>query len=233
MRRTVLLVSTARKVPTGTYDISGCGGPTHDLAFAESAHDRSARRGIRLRWDGRDGRKIGFELKGGGAHGEASEPWTTSLTGDFSGWKQIEPPFTAFTSRTDCLPIGGIDRILGLTESWGHSVTLPAGTEGRGRTIAWQGSSGSDRGRPCPGRRGPADRPAAGGRRGDHRGGGEALRRRRPSAADRPVRGGGGEAERGVPRGLSCRAARGGMPCGCRSRWVPATGTGAFARFIR
>ncbi|MCZ4608683.1 hypothetical protein O3S80_33995 [Streptomyces sp. Lzd4kr] len=37
----------------------------------------------------------------------------------------------------------------------------------------------------------------------------------------------------GVPRGLSRRTARGGMPCGCRSRWVPATGTGAFARSIR
>ncbi|MGW4752429.1 hypothetical protein [Streptomyces chartreusis] len=37
----------------------------------------------------------------------------------------------------------------------------------------------------------------------------------------------------GVPRGLSRRTARGAMPCGCRSRWVPATGTGAFARSIR
>lgn len=204
MRGTALLVSTARKVLTGRYDISGYGGPTHGLAFAEPVPDRSARRGIRLRWDGRDcGRKIGSALKDGGADGEASELRTISLTGDFNGWKQIELPFTAFTSRTDCRPVGGIDHILGLTESSGCSVTLPAGTKGRGRTI------------------------------GDRRGGGGALRRRRPSAADRTVRGGGGEAERGVPRGLSRRTARGGMPCGCRSRWVPATGTGAFVRSIR
>lgn len=112
---------------------------SHHLAFAEPAHDRPARRGIRLWWDGRDnGRKIDFELKDCGADGEAPELWTTSVTGGFSGWKQIDPPFTAFTSRTD-----------------------------------------------------------------------------------------------GVPRGLSRRTARGGMPCGCRSRWVPATGTGAFARSIR
>ncbi|WP_030950641.1 MULTISPECIES: carbohydrate binding domain-containing protein [unclassified Streptomyces] len=203
MRRTALLVSTARKVPTGTYDNSGYGCPTHDLAFAEPAHDRSARRGIRLRWDGRDdGRKIDFELKGGGADAEAPELWRAALTGDSSGRKQIELPLTAFTSRTDCRPVGDIDHILGLTESRGHSVTLHAGTEGRGR-------------------------------RGDRRGGGRAPRPRRPSAADRPVRSGGGEAERGVPRGLSRRTARGGMPCGCRSRWVPATGTGAFVRSIR
>ncbi|MGW5468346.1 carbohydrate binding domain-containing protein [Streptomyces chartreusis] len=148
---------------------------SHHLAFAEPAHDRLTRRGIRPWWDGRDnGRKIDFELKDCAADGEAPELWTTSVTGDLSGRKQIDPPFTAFTFRTDHQPVGGVGHVLGLTES-----------------------------------------------------------RRRPSAADRTVRGGGGEAERGVPRGLSRRTARGGMPCGGRSRWVPATGTGAFVRSIR
>lgn len=73
-----------------------------------------------------------------GASGCTAKAGTTSGTGDFSGRKQIESPFTAFTSRTD-----------------------------------------------------------------------------------------------GVPRGLSRRTARGGMPCGRRSRWVPATGTGAFTSSIR
>ncbi|WP_210588049.1 CIA30 family protein [Streptomyces sp. GESEQ-35] len=120
------------KVLSGTYDISGYGGFTHDFAATEPAHDWSAHQGIRLWWEGQDnGKKITFELKDGGAHGEASELWTTSFTDDFGGWKQIEIPFTDFTYRTDYQPVGGIDQVLGLTEMWGYSVTLPAGAPGR------------------------------------------------------------------------------------------------------
>ncbi|MDF3142128.1 glycoside hydrolase family 3 N-terminal domain-containing protein, partial [Streptomyces sp. T21Q-yed] len=116
------------KVLAGTYDISGYGGFTHGFAFAEPAHDWSAHRGVRLWWDGQDnGKKIAFELRDGGANGEASELWTTSFTDDFTGWKQIELPFTDFTYRTDHQPVGGIDHILGLTETWGYAVTLPVG----------------------------------------------------------------------------------------------------------
>ncbi|MBG0852306.1 glycoside hydrolase family 3 C-terminal domain-containing protein [Streptomyces spinoverrucosus] len=119
------------KVLSGTYDISGYGGFTHDFAFAEPAHDWSAHRGIRFWWDGRNnGQKIAFELKDGGANGEASELWTTSFTDDFTGWKQIEIPFTDFTYRTDYQPVGGIDHVLGLTEMWGYAVTLPVGVKG-------------------------------------------------------------------------------------------------------
>lgn len=114
------------KVLAGTYDISGYGGFTHDFAANEPAHDWSAHKGIRFWWDGQDnGKKIAFELKDGGANGEASELWTTSFTDDFSGWKQIEIPFTDFAYRTDYQPVGGIDHILGLTETWGYAVTLP------------------------------------------------------------------------------------------------------------
>ncbi|MFJ8538389.1 glycoside hydrolase family 3 protein [Streptomyces sp. NPDC093591] len=120
------------KVLAGTYDISGYGGFTHGFAFAEPAHDWSAHKGIRLWWDGQDnGKKIAFELRDGGANGEASELWTTSFTDDFTGWKQIELPFTDFTYRTDYQPVGGIDHILGLTETWGYAVTLPVGINGR------------------------------------------------------------------------------------------------------
>ncbi|MEU1709009.1 glycoside hydrolase family 3 N-terminal domain-containing protein [Streptomyces sp. NPDC005706] len=119
------------KVLTGSYDISGYGGFTHDFAAGEPAHDWSAHRGIRFWWDGRDnGRKIAFEIKDGGAHGEASELWTTSFTDDFAGWKQIEIPFTDFTYRTDYQPVGGIDHVLGLDRMWGYAVTLPAGAKG-------------------------------------------------------------------------------------------------------
>lgn len=119
------------KVLTGTYDISGYGGFTHDFAFDKPAHDWSAHKGIRFWWDGRNnGKKIAFELKDGGANGEASELWTTSFTDDFSGWKQIEIPFTDFTYRTDYQPVGGIDQVLGLTAMWGYAVTLPVGVKG-------------------------------------------------------------------------------------------------------
>ncbi|MDW4909955.1 glycoside hydrolase family 3 N-terminal domain-containing protein [Streptomyces sp. ADMS] len=120
------------RVLTGTHDISGYGGFTHDFAFAEPAHDWSASKGIRFWWEGRDnGRKVSFELKDGGANGEASELWTTSFTDDFTGWKRIEIPFTDFVYRTDYQPVGGIDQILGLTETWGYALTLPAGISDR------------------------------------------------------------------------------------------------------
>ncbi|MDQ0598689.1 beta-glucosidase [Streptomyces canus] len=120
------------RVLSGAYDISGYGGFTHDFAFAEPAHDWSAHKGIRFWWEGRDnGKKVAFELKDGGADGEASELWTTSFTDDFSGWKQIEIPFTDFAYRTDYQPVGGIDHILGLTGTWGYAVTLPVGIQGR------------------------------------------------------------------------------------------------------
>ncbi|MGW0208065.1 glycoside hydrolase family 3 protein [Streptomyces sp. NPDC003233] len=119
------------KVLTGTYDISGYGGFTHDFAADRPAHDWSAHQGIRFWWEGRDnGRKIAFEIKDGGTNGEASELWTTSFTDDFTGWKQIEIPFTDFQYRTDYQPVGGIDHVLGLTRMWGYAVTLPAGTKG-------------------------------------------------------------------------------------------------------
>ncbi|GGV10645.1 hypothetical protein GCM10010260_56410 [Streptomyces filipinensis] len=119
------------KVLTGTYDISGYGGFTHDFAADRPAHDWSAHQGIRFWWEGRDdGRKIAFEIKDGGANGEASELWTTSFTDDFTGWKRIEIPFTDFVYRTDYQPVGGIDHVLGLTGMWGYAVTLPAGTKG-------------------------------------------------------------------------------------------------------
>ncbi|MFE1755315.1 glycoside hydrolase family 3 N-terminal domain-containing protein [Streptomyces anandii] len=120
------------KVLTGTYDISGYGGFTHDFAANLPAHDWSAHQGVRFWWDGQDnGRKIAFEIKDGGENGEASELWTTSFTDDFSGWKRIELPFTDFTYRTDYQPVGGIDHVLGLTRMWGYAVTLPTGAPGR------------------------------------------------------------------------------------------------------
>ncbi|MFJ8823155.1 glycoside hydrolase family 3 protein [Streptomyces sp. NPDC102467] len=120
------------KVLEGSYDISGYGGFTHDYAADQPAHDWTAHQGIRLWWYGDgSGRKIPFEIKDGGAHGEASELWNTSFTDDFTGWKQIELPFTQFAYRTDYQPVGGIDHVLGLDRMWGYSLTLPAGVKGQ------------------------------------------------------------------------------------------------------
>ncbi|MFF4503976.1 glycoside hydrolase family 3 N-terminal domain-containing protein [Streptomyces sp. NPDC001401] len=120
------------KVLAGTYDISGYGGFTHDFAADAPAHDWSAHKGVRFWWDGQDnGRKIAFEIKDGGTNGEASELWTTSFTDDFTGWKQIEIPFTDFAYRTDYQPVGGIDHVLGLTQMWGYAITLPVGVKGQ------------------------------------------------------------------------------------------------------
>ncbi|MEV6790544.1 glycoside hydrolase family 3 N-terminal domain-containing protein [Streptomyces sp. NPDC051320] len=127
------------KVLEGSYDISGYGGFSHDFAAAEPAHDWSASKGIRFWWYGQNtaplppgsGKKISFEIKDGGANGEASELWTTSFTDDWEGWHQVEIPFADFTYRTDYQPVGGIDQVLGLNAMWGYALTLPTGVKGR------------------------------------------------------------------------------------------------------
>ncbi|WP_406092180.1 glycoside hydrolase family 3 protein [Streptomyces sp. NBC_01013] len=126
------------KVLEGTYDISGYGGLSHDYAADQPAHDWSAHKGIRFWWYGQNtaplppgsGKKISFEIKDGGANGEASELWTTSFTDDWEGWHQVEIPFADFTYRGDYQPVGGIDQVLGLNEMWGYALTLPPGAPG-------------------------------------------------------------------------------------------------------
>ncbi len=127
------------KVLEGSYDISGWGGLTHDFAFDKPAHDWTAHKGIRFWWYGQNtaplppgsGKRINFELKDGGANGEASELWTTSFTDDWEGWHLVEIPFADFVYRADYQPVGGIDQILGLNAMWGYALTLPTGAPGR------------------------------------------------------------------------------------------------------
>ncbi|MFD5034474.1 glycoside hydrolase family 3 N-terminal domain-containing protein [Streptomyces sp. NPDC058405] len=127
------------KVLEGSYNISGYGGFSHDFAFDKPSHDWSASRGIRFWWYGQNtaplppgsGKKINFEIKDGGANGEASELWTTSFTDDWEGWQLVEIPFADFQYRTDFQPVGGIDQVLGLTEMWGYALTLPTGEPGQ------------------------------------------------------------------------------------------------------
>ncbi|WP_418959559.1 glycoside hydrolase family 3 protein [Streptomyces tritici] len=126
------------KVLEGRYDISGWGGFTHDFAFDRPAHDWTAYKGIRFWWYGQNtaplppgsGKRIAFELKDGGANGEASELWTTSFTDDWEGWHLVELPFSEFRYRADYQPVGGIDQVLGLDRMWGYALTLPPGAPG-------------------------------------------------------------------------------------------------------
>ncbi|MFF9915418.1 glycoside hydrolase family 3 N-terminal domain-containing protein [Streptomyces sp. NPDC013457] len=126
------------KVLEGDYDISGWGGFTHDFAFDRPAHDWTASKGIRFWWYGQNtaplppgsGKRIHFELKDGGANGEASELWTTSFTDDWEGWHLVEIPFSDFQYRADYQPVGGIDQVLGLDRMWGYALTLPPGSPG-------------------------------------------------------------------------------------------------------
>lgn len=126
------------KVLEGDYDISGWGGFSHDFAFDKPAHDWTASKGIRFWWYGQNtaplppgsGRRIHFEVKDGGANGEASELWTTSFTDDWEGWHLVEIPFSDFQYRADYQPVGGIDQVLGLDEMWGYALTLPPGSPG-------------------------------------------------------------------------------------------------------
>ncbi|QIQ02496.1 glycoside hydrolase family 3 protein [Streptomyces liangshanensis] len=127
------------KVLEGSYNVSGYGGFSHDFAFDKPSHDWSAHRGIRFWWYGQNtaplppgsGKRIAFEIKDGGANGEASELWNTSFTDDWEGWHLVEIPFADFQYRTDYQPVGGIDHVLGLTEMWGYAFTMPTGAPGR------------------------------------------------------------------------------------------------------
>ncbi|MGW0468518.1 glycoside hydrolase family 3 N-terminal domain-containing protein [Streptomyces sp. NPDC003027] len=126
------------KVLEGGYDISGWGGFSHDFAFDAPAHDWTAFKGVRFWWYGQNtaplppgsGKRVHFEIKDGGANGEASELWTTSFTDDWEGWHLVEIPFSDFQYRADYQPVGGIDQILGLNEMWGYALTLPPGSPG-------------------------------------------------------------------------------------------------------
>ncbi|MFJ7955654.1 glycoside hydrolase family 3 protein [Streptomyces sp. NPDC096319] len=127
------------RVLEGRYDISGWGGFTHDFAFDRPAQNWTAHQGIRFWWYGQNtaplppgsGKRINFEIKDGGANGEASELWTTSFTDDWEGWHLVEIPFTDFHYRADYQPVGGIDQVLGLDRMWGYALTLPTGAPGR------------------------------------------------------------------------------------------------------
>lgn len=126
------------KVLQGRYDISGWGGLSHEFAVDRPPKDWTAAKGLRFWWYGQNtaplppgsGKRINFEIKDGGAHGGASELWTTSFTDDWQGWRLVELPFADFVYRADYQPVGGIDRILGLDEMWGWALTLPPGTPG-------------------------------------------------------------------------------------------------------
>ena len=104
------------KVLTGTYDISGYGGFTHDFAFAEPAHDWSAQQGHPLLVGGPGQRREG-QLRDQGRRRQRRglRALDDLLHRRLHRLEAVELPFTDFVYRTDYQPVGGIDQILGLT----------------------------------------------------------------------------------------------------------------------
>jgi beta-glucosidase len=120
------------------YNITGWGGIVHNVSYDTDPQDWSGFAGIRFWWYGQNlaplppnsGPRIFFEVKDGGANGEASELWNVSFTDDWQGWHLVELPFSQFQYRGDYQPVGGIDHVLTLTRAWGYAITLPAGKAG-------------------------------------------------------------------------------------------------------
>jgi beta-glucosidase len=125
------------KVLRGEYNISGWGGIVHNVSFDTDPQDWSGFLGVRFWWYGTNtaplppgsGPRFFLEVKDGGANAEASELWNTSFTDDWQGWHLVEIPFSQFVYRGDYQPVGGIDHVLTLTQSWGYAFTLPAGRD--------------------------------------------------------------------------------------------------------
>ncbi len=106
------------------YTVTSYGGFSDDLATAQ---DWSGYGGFSF-WvhGGGTGQKVEYEIKDGGTDGEHAELWQDFFTDDFTGWKQIQTPFSAFVRRVDYQPPGGpSDGVLNLTSMWGFAVNLP------------------------------------------------------------------------------------------------------------
>lgn len=111
------------------YDIEGWGGFTHNFIAPDGHQDWREYDGFSfwVKGDG-SGRRVQFEIKDGGAHGEASELWESFFTDDSTGWKQVRTTFPEFAWRTSYQPGDGPkDRELQLDRMWGFAVNLPQG----------------------------------------------------------------------------------------------------------
>ncbi|MDM4720855.1 carbohydrate binding domain-containing protein [Micromonospora sp. WMMA1363] len=111
------------------YDIDGWGGFTHNFVAPDGHQDWRAYDGFSFWVKGEGtGRRVQFEIKDGGAHGEASELWESFFVDDSTGWKQIRTTFPEFVWRTSYQPGDGPkDRELQLDRMWGFAVNLPQG----------------------------------------------------------------------------------------------------------
>ncbi|SCG64782.1 carbohydrate binding domain-containing protein [Micromonospora coxensis] len=111
------------------YDIDGWGGFTHNFTAPDGHQDWRAYDGFSFWVKGEgSGRSVQFEIKDGGAHGEASELWESSFVDDSTGWKQVRTTFPEFAWRTSYQPADGPkDRELQLDRMWGFAVNLPQG----------------------------------------------------------------------------------------------------------
>jgi beta-glucanase (GH16 family) len=125
-------------VLTATYDVAaaipdwgnapGYAGITFD---ASAVMDWSAYSAFSFWWyGGNTGATHRIELKTAGASPAESNRFVYSFVDDFSGWKYFALPFADFDKRTDYNPGAALGDSLVLTEMWGYSVLLSAGTTG-------------------------------------------------------------------------------------------------------
>ncbi|MEH1098908.1 carbohydrate binding domain-containing protein [Micromonospora sp. CPCC 205561] len=112
------------------YDFDGYGGFTHNFAAPDGHQDWRGHDGFSFWVKGSgSGDRVQFEIKDGGAHGEASELWESFFVDDSAGWKQVRTTFPEFVWRTGWQPADGPkDKVLQRERMWGFAVNLPQGT---------------------------------------------------------------------------------------------------------
>jgi hypothetical protein len=63
-----------------------------------------------------------------GGSGDTSERFEARFTDDFTGWKWVSLPLSAFTRRADGQPAGAPSDGLSLTQMWGYAVSPVSGS---------------------------------------------------------------------------------------------------------
>ncbi|HLL53046.1 MAG TPA: carbohydrate binding domain-containing protein, partial [Myxococcaceae bacterium] len=112
------------------YSVSGSGAATASRVF--SAHrDWSAGKYFNFWFYGTSSQNpFKVELldnRAAGSTSDSSERFEARFTDDFSGWKWISLPWSAFTRSADGQPAGAPSDGLTLTETWGYSVSALGG----------------------------------------------------------------------------------------------------------
>jgi beta-glucanase (GH16 family) len=131
-------VITGNQVISVTYNIAatgawgsnpGYGGITFD--YTNTPEDWSEYQTFSFWFQGSNsGAEMRIEMKADGANGGSSNRFDYPFTDDFTGWKLINLPWSAFAKRTDYNPGAALGDTLDLAHVWGYSLLIPAGASG-------------------------------------------------------------------------------------------------------